>query len=101
MTPDLFNPLPGGATPLASGPLVSVIPDAGLGGVNALLNPITGQPITTDVFGNPRVNGAGFRDIGAIQVPEPSSVMGTIAGVAFFDMISLRKRSAQFKNRHR
>ena len=79
-----FKLLPGGAVPLTDGVLVSVIPDATPGGVNQLINPIDGSPITTDVFGNPRTNGAGFRDIGAVQVqvpeqvPEPSSLAGFV-----------------------
>ena len=63
-----FNPLPNGAVPLVDGVLVSVIPDATPGGANQLINPIDGSPITADVFGNPRTNALGFRDIGAVQV---------------------------------
>ena len=63
-----FNPLPNGAVPLADGVLVSVIPDATPGEANQLINPIDGSPITVDVFGNPRTNVLGFRDIGAVQV---------------------------------
>jgi hypothetical protein len=63
-----FNPLPNGAVPLADGVLVSVIPDAMPGGANQLINPIDDSPITVDVFGNPRTNVLGFRDIGAVQV---------------------------------
>ena len=66
--PFLFGQLPNGAVPLVDGVLVSVIPDATPGGANQLMNPIDGSPITADVFGNPRTNVLGFRDIGAVQV---------------------------------
>ena len=66
--PFLFGQLPNGAVPLVDGALVSVIPDATPGGANQLINPIDDSPITTDVFGNPRTNVLGFRDIGAVQV---------------------------------
>jgi hypothetical protein len=63
-----FNTLPNGAVPLVDGVLVSVIPDATPGEANQLINPIDGSPITVDVFGNPRTNVLGFRDIGAVQI---------------------------------
>lgn len=86
-----FNPLPNGAIPLVDGVLVSVIPDATPGGSNQLINPIDGSPITTDVFGNPRTNGAGFRDIGAVHTPEPLTVLGAAAAVAFGTAFKRRK----------
>lgn len=51
-----------GATP---GVLIDAVPDAN--GANQLLDPISGAPLTTDVFGKPRVDGNGRRNIGAIQ----------------------------------
>ncbi len=69
-----FRPLPGGAFPALDGVLVGAVPNAGSGGLNELINPINGQPILFDVFGNPRTRG-GTRDIGAVQaIPEPSSL---------------------------
>lgn len=66
--PDLFpqavTPLLG--TTLMPGVLIDAIPDAN--GANLLRNPIDNSPITTDVFGNPRVDGNGTRTIGAVQV---------------------------------
>jgi hypothetical protein len=47
--------------PDVSGILIDVIN-------NQLLNPINGNPITTDVLGNARFDANGFRDIGAIQL---------------------------------
>ncbi|MCP4828698.1 MAG: fibronectin type III domain-containing protein [Proteobacteria bacterium] len=66
--PDLF---PQAVTPLLGtmpmpGVLIDAIPDAN--GANLLLNPIDNSPITTDVFGSPRVDGNGTRTIGAVQV---------------------------------
>jgi hypothetical protein len=61
-----FNPLPGGATPAPGGVLIDGVPSAGPGESNELLSPVDGQPILTDVFGNPRVRD-GKRDIGAVQ----------------------------------
>ncbi len=49
------------------GVLLDVIADAGTGGANELKSPIDGSPITTDVFGHPRVDGSGRRTIGAVQ----------------------------------
>jgi hypothetical protein len=68
----LFEQLPEGAYPLLSGVLVGVVPDAGVGGANQLINPIDGQPILVDVYGNPRVWRDGTRAIGAVQVPAPA-----------------------------
>jgi hypothetical protein len=47
------------------GVLIDAVPDAN--GANQLIDPITSTPLTTDVFGNPRVDGNGRRNIGAIQ----------------------------------
>ena len=91
---ELFNPLPGGAYPLLGGVLTKVIPNAGSGGANELLNPIDGQPILFDVYGNPRTDANGFRDIGAVQlqVPEPHAFSAALAGFFFYGMASTRQR---------
>lgn len=54
-----------GATP---GVLIDVIPDGCA--ANALINPITKAKITVDVFGNPRCDDNGRRNIGAVQISE-------------------------------
>jgi hypothetical protein len=86
-----FNPLPEGAVPALDGVLVGVIPNAGPGGVNQLINPIDGRPITTDVYGNPRTNAFGFRDIGAVQVPAPPSFLAALAGFVLYRTAFARK----------
>jgi hypothetical protein len=53
-------------TPTTGGVLINQVPDAGTMGANELINPIDNQPITEDVFGNPRVDGT-TRNIGAVQ----------------------------------
>ena len=53
--------------PIVPGVLVEAVPDAGAGGVNELLNPIDGSPITLDINGLPRVYANGTRNIGAVQ----------------------------------
>ncbi len=56
------------ATP---GVLLDAVPDAQCGGANQLLSPIDGSCITTDVFGNPRIDaGNSKRDIGAVQTAQ-------------------------------
>ena len=72
-----FGDLPNGAYPLLNGSLIKVIPNAGLGGANKLINPIDGSEILYDLYGNARSR-YGYRDIGAVQygptaVPEPVS----------------------------
>ena len=67
---ELFDYYPTPVAPLLGssstpGVLLDAVPDAN--GANQLLDPITGSPLTTDVFGNPRVDGNGRRNIGAIQ----------------------------------
>ena len=88
-----FRPLPGGAFPALDGVLVGAVPDAGSGGRNELINPIDGQPILFDVFGNPRTRG-GTRDIGAVQaVPEPSSLaIFGLLGVVVVGFCLVRQR---------
>lgn len=79
-----FNSLPDGAYPLLGGVLPGVIPDAGSGGVNELINPIDGQPLLVDVYGNPRVSPDGTRTIGAVQVPAPAVFpLGLLALIGF------------------
>ena len=96
LTTDVYLLLPNGGYPLNPGILVNVVPDANT--VNALINPIDGSVITTDVFGNPRT-AYGRRDIGAVQstqevpVPGPLPVLG--AGAAFGWARRLRKRVRQ------
>lgn len=70
-----LNSLPFGASPLQNGVLVNVVPYAGIGGANELINPINNQAILFDVFGNARTSD-GFRTLGAVQstVPEPSTL---------------------------
>ncbi len=59
------------------GVLIDAIADAEPGGVNVLLNPIDGLPITTDALGNPRVDGNDARNIGAVQLTlAPHLVVG-------------------------
>ncbi len=72
-----FN-LPDGGSPLAPGPLITIIAHAD--GANKLFNPIDGRVITRDVFHNPRTT-HGFRNVGAVQtsVPGPFPVPGCSA----------------------
>ena len=53
------------AYPLLSGPLIDCVPDANT--VNQLINPQDNSIIQVDVFGSPRVDNNGRRNIGAIQ----------------------------------
>ena len=64
---DAYLLLPNGGYPLNPGILVNVVPDANT--VNALINPINGTVITTDVYGNPRT-AFGRRDVGAVQATQ-------------------------------
>jgi hypothetical protein len=57
--PQSVTPLLG--SPEAPGQLIDVIS-------SALVNPIDNMPIEVDVLGNPRVDGNGFRNIGAVQL---------------------------------
>jgi hypothetical protein len=47
---EFLLPYPEGAYPAVPGVLIGVVPDAGPGGANELINPIDGRPITKDVF---------------------------------------------------
>ncbi len=62
--PRAITPLLGTST--TPGVLIDAIPDAN--GANVLLSPIDNSVITTDVLGNPRVDGNGTRTIGAVQL---------------------------------
>lgn len=74
---EFLLPYPQGAYPAVPGVLIGVVPDADPGGVNELINPIDGSPITRDVFGNPRTTN-GLRNVGAVQaqVPGPLPLLG-------------------------
>jgi hypothetical protein len=74
---EFLLPYPQGAYPAVPGVLIGVVPDANPGGVNELINPIDGSPITRDVFGNPRTTN-GLRNVGAVQaqVPGPLPLLG-------------------------
>jgi hypothetical protein len=90
-----YLPLPGGAYPNPSGPLIDQISDAN--GANLLINPIDGNPILRDVFGNPRTS-KGLRSIGAVQpasVPAPLSLAGATAALAWSRRLRRRIQQAQ------
>ena len=91
----LFKNLPTGATPWHNSVLVNVIPDAGLGGANQLINPINNQPILFDVFGSDRTTG-GFRSLGAVQatVPEPTTLT-IMTGTLVLGWLGRRKRRSR------
>lgn len=85
-----YLPLPNGAYPNPTGPLINQIANAD--GANQLLSPIDGSVISTDVLGNPRTR-MGLRDIGALQftpVPGPLPLAG--AAAAFGWSRRLRRR---------
>lgn len=65
--------------PDVSGALIDVIN-------TPLLNPIDGNPITTDVLGNDRFDANGFRDIGAIQLSLAPILTITGSGDGFVDL---------------
>lgn len=72
---EFLLPYSAGAYPSDPGVLIGVVPDASPGGTNALINPIDGSPILTDVFGHPRTF-HGRRDVGAVQTPGPLPLLG-------------------------
>lgn len=90
---EFLLPYPQGAYPAVPGLLVAVVPDAQPGGANALLNPIDGSTILTDVFGNPRTSD-GFRSVGAVQVPVPGPLPLWGAASAYHWCRRLRRRSS-------
>ncbi|MCE2835902.1 MAG: hypothetical protein LW834_02730, partial [Cyanobium sp. 49614_E6] len=59
-----YFPLPKGAYPNPTGPLIDHIANAD--GANQLLSPIDGSMISVDVLGNPHTR-QGLRNIGALQ----------------------------------
>lgn len=80
-TPGLTTEFDAGAiqqsTPIVPGVLVETVPNAGAGGINELLNPIDGLPITVDITGLPRVYANGTRNIGAVQNVDAPSLSAT------------------------
>jgi hypothetical protein len=96
---EFLLPYPQGAYPAVPGVLVNVVPDAGPGGGNELINPIDGSPITTDVFGNPRTTN-GFRNVGAVQdvgavqaeVPGPLPLLGVASAYGWCRRLRRKSR---------
>ena len=89
-----YLPLPNGAYPNPTGPLIDQISDAN--GANQLLNPIDGSVISVDVLGNPRTR-QGLRNIGALQfapVPGPLPLAGAAAALAWSRRLRHRIRSS-------
>lgn len=90
-----YLPWPGGAYPNRQGPLIDQISDAD--GANQLINPINGNPIFFDVFGQPRTSN-GLRTIGAVQrapVPGPLPLAGASAALAWSRRLRRRIRLSQ------
>jgi len=78
-----YLPLPKGAYPNPTGPLIDQIANAD--GANQLLSPIDGSVISVDVLGNPRTR-QGLRNIGALQfapVPGPLPLAGAAAALGW------------------
>lgn len=89
-----YYPLPEGAYPNPDGPLIDQISDAN--GANLLINPIDGNPILLDVFGQPRTRN-GLRTIGAVQpasVPGPLPLAGAAVSLAWSRRLRSRIRNA-------
>jgi hypothetical protein len=88
--------LPSGAYPNPNGPLLDQISDAD--GANLLINPIDGNPILLDVYGNPRTSN-GLRSIGAVQpastVPAPLPLAGATATLAWSRRLRRRIQHVQ------
>jgi hypothetical protein len=90
-----YLPLPNGAYPNPTGPLIDQISDAD--GANQLINPIDDNAILLDVFGQPRTRN-GLRTIGAVQpasVPAPLPLAGATAALAWSRRLRRRIRSSQ------
>lgn len=88
-----YLPLPKGAYPNSTGPLIDQIANAD--GANQLVSPINGSVISVDVLGNPRTS-QGLRDIGALQftpVPGPLPLAGAAAALGWSRR--LRRRLGQ------
>ena len=62
---------PDAVTPINPGQLIDAIPDAGPNGANALVSPVSGNLVSLDALGNPRISANGTRTIGAVQVSGP------------------------------
>jgi hypothetical protein len=89
-----YLPLPKGAYPNPTGPLIDQIANAN--GANQLINPINGSQILLDVFGQPRTRN-GLRTIGAVQpasVPAPLPLAGATAALAWSRRLRRRIRNA-------
>jgi len=89
-----YLPLPNGAYPNPTGPLIDQISDAN--GANQLINPIDDNAILLDVFGQPRTRN-GLRTIGAVQpasVPAPLPLAGAAAALALSRRLRHRIRSS-------
>jgi len=89
-----YLPLPNGAYPNPTGPLIDQISDAD--GANQLINPIDDNAILLDVFGQPRTRN-GLRTIGAAQpasVPAPLPLAGATAALAWSRRLRCRIRSS-------
>jgi len=87
-----YTPLPAGAVPNPSGPLIQQVTDAN--GTNQLINPINGTPILRDLYGKPRTSND-LRSIGAIEpanVPGPLPVAGVTAALAWSRRLRRRLR---------
>ncbi len=88
-----YFPLPKGAYPNPTGPLIDHIANAD--GANQLLSPIDGSMISVDVLGNPRTR-QGLRNIGALQfapVPGPLPLAGAATALGWSRR--LRRRLSQ------
>jgi hypothetical protein len=99
---EFLLPYPQGAYPAVPGVLVGVVPDAGPGGANELINPINGRPITKDVFGNPRTTN-GRRNVGAVQaqVPGPLPLLGVAGAYGWCRRLRRRIRAERAPQRGR
>ena len=90
-----YLPLPKGAYPNPTGPLIDQI--AAADGANQLLSPIDGSVISVDVLGNPRTR-QGLRNIGALQfapVPGPLPLAGAAAALGWSRRLRRRIRGSQ------
>lgn len=89
-----YFPWPAGAYPNPKGPLMNQVTDAD--GANQLINPIDGNPIRRDVFGQPRTSD-GLRTIGAVQptVPTPLPLAGASAALVWSRRLRRRCQTQQ------
>ena len=94
VTASAYLPLPKGAYPNPTGPLIDQISNAD--GANQLLSPIDGSVISVDVLGNPRTR-LGLRNIGALQfapVPGPLPLAGAAAALGWSRRLRRRIQNA-------